>query len=236
MIGMDLYTLRCRVLPSLIAALPLALSLVSLNLLEQIWSQIGLTSFVWLCGAAIAGQLGRDRGKLLEEQLYMSLGGKPTTLALRHRDSKNLVLLKHRHSRISELFPTIQMPTAEQEETDPAAADATYEAAVSLIRNRSRDRKRFHHVFEENCNYGFRRNLWGLKPVAIVVCIISILFICAQLVFPGSFGAVSNPAFLYGLGVSCSLILVFWIFKVNQKWLVVPANAYAERLLESLDS
>jgi len=217
-------------------ALPLAICLVTLNLFEQLWTQVGTTGFVWLCAAAIAGQLGRDRGKLLEERLYASLGGKPTTIALRHKGSKNLVLLKHRHSRISELFPTIHMPTAEQEEADPMSADAAYEAAVSLIRNRTRDRKRFHHVFEENCNYGFRRNLWGLKPVAIVVCLVSILFICAQLVFPQSTGAVSSPAVLYGLGVFFVLLLIFWIFMVNIRWLVVPANAYAERLLESLDT
>lgn len=36
-------------------------------------------------------------------------------------------------------------------------------------------RQGFDLIFKENVNYGFRRNLWGMKPVEIVVAIVSVV-------------------------------------------------------------
>src|SRR2546426_4811456 len=67
-----------------------------------------------------------------------------------------------------------KLPTAQQEADDPPAADVVYEACGAFLRDKTRDQKKFPLVFEENCNYGLRRNLWGMKPIGIAIATLGI--------------------------------------------------------------
>jgi hypothetical protein len=46
---------------------------------------------------------------------------------------------------------------------------------VRVLRERTRDRKRFRLVFEEVANYGFRRNLWGHRSLGITATVVSLV-------------------------------------------------------------
>jgi hypothetical protein len=72
------------------------------------------------------------------------------------------------------------VPTAQQESADQAAADAFYEACGTWLRTNTRDAKKFPLVFGELVGYGFRRNQFGLKWVALALNII-VVAICAGL-------------------------------------------------------
>ncbi|MGD0576644.1 MAG: hypothetical protein ABSA74_01035, partial [Candidatus Staskawiczbacteria bacterium] len=37
------------------------------------------------------------------------------------------------------------------------------------------------------------------------------------------------------IGIICTLMLFFWIFIINPKWIKIAADAYAERLICALD-
>ena len=69
------------------------------------------------------------------------------------------------HKKLSELLNGTAIPTPQDEKRDPERADQVYDACVSCLIERTRDKTRFRLLFEENCNYGFRRNLWGMKPL-----------------------------------------------------------------------
>ena len=58
-------------------------------------------------------------------------------------------------------------PTAAEEEKDQTAADAFYEQAGTWLRENTRDTKKFSILFGENVTYGYRRNLLGLKWIAL---------------------------------------------------------------------
>ena len=52
---------------------------------------------------------------------------------------------------------------------------------MTSLREATRDTSRFPLVFAENANYGFRRNLWGLRPIGTGVAVVLLLFSWALL-------------------------------------------------------
>jgi hypothetical protein len=89
-------------------------------------------------------------------------------------------------------------------------------------------------LFAENVNYGMRRNLLGLRPIGIVVGLATtIVVLLLLLLAPGELTA---RAYSYGTSIGVALLqLLFFASVVDREWVRVPAEAYAERLLESVD-
>lgn len=170
------YELRARVIPAIIAILP-ALALASMLIT---WTQLDLTN-VLLSGAVIVlfilfGDLARRRGRALEPALYQEMGGKPSTMFLRHRDSTFDAPTKKRYLTFLAAKLGEEIPSTKAEESSPADADGFYERCGTWIRERTRDTLAFKILFHENMTYGSRRNLYGIKPFgltlnAIVVCL-----------------------------------------------------------------
>src|SRR6266545_3503426 len=96
----DQYTVRARLLPALLVALPVGVA--SLACFPNgvvgwgpVWALV-----VWSGGTVLAAQFGRDAGKRKEDRLFESWGGKPTTRLLRHRGTTNAVTLSRRHRKL----------------------------------------------------------------------------------------------------------------------------------------
>jgi hypothetical protein len=88
---------------------------------------------------ALLTRVARARGREREIDLYRAWGGKPTTAMLRHRDNRLNQHTKERyHDRLRALGPPYRIPTAAEEEADPAAADARYESAMDEVRRRAK--------------------------------------------------------------------------------------------------
>jgi hypothetical protein len=124
------------------------------------------------CGLTLLlAQLARDAGKNKEPILFDRWNGKPSTRMMRHSDPTLNPLTRARyHQKAAQLLGE-PMPSAEEEATNPVAADRLYEAYGDLLRERTRDTRAFRLLFEELTNSGFRRNLWGLKPVGLSICV-----------------------------------------------------------------
>ena len=230
------YTTRARLWPALLVALPLGL--ITLALLpgdfqgwDVLWSLI-----VFSGGTALLAEIGRDFGKKKEPRLFQLWGGKPTTRMLRHRDAPDKTALMYRHSQLEQLIPRLKLPTPEEEKTNPLETDQVYEKCIEFLRVQTRDNKKFRLVFEENCNYGFRRNLWGMRPLGIAISSLSIVAI-GMVIALNYFVKELPPSPIEMACGSVSLFLLLgWIILFTPKWVRVPAEAYAQRLLESCDS
>jgi hypothetical protein len=70
-------------------------------------------------------------------------------------------------------LPHLALPTAEEERADPEGADRAYESVTAWLRTQTRDTKTFSILFRENISYGFRRNLWGLKPLGVTIALLA---------------------------------------------------------------
>ncbi len=234
MIKLDRYTYYARLLPALIAGLPFLILLFVV--LPTIWKLIGVLSAMGVSVALMffIAQCGRDAGKRKEPGLFRIIGGKPSTRLLRHADATLPPATKKRyHDFLSVNALGFILPTPQQETSDPEAADRMYESGIEWLRANTRDNKVNELLAAENISYGFRRNLWGMKPLGIAACMFSVTIIIA-LVSWTPFGAIETPVVLATLMV-IFLQLSFWIVVIRPAWVAIPAEAYAKILLEYCD-
>jgi hypothetical protein len=229
----DKYSRRARLRPVLIALLPLALPLAAaaptLPRTQWLWSLVLLSGL-----PLFADQLGRSRGKRMEQRLFRSWGGKPSVQMLRWRGPTNRQQLRFLHARIQEIIgPSLQLPTPQEEAADPQKADQIYDAAGLALRVRARGLPGGELVLEQNCEYGFRRNALGLRPYALPVASAGLLGVVVWVfAAPGFLGRPSIPLLAVLLAME-SLLVAFQALLVRMAWVESAAWAYAERLLET---
>ena len=238
----DGYNRQARLYPALIALLPpLALAatwMPTLNDAGEVVIGLAVT-----CGLLfLIADFARSRGKALEHRLLQKWSGWPTTAILRHRDKTLSPIVKERYSRyLSKQWQIGPLPSAQDEQNDPAHADERYAAAVSWLKEQCRG-DAFPLVEKENCTYGFRRNLAGLKPYGIVLAAATALSPCLHMQNQGqgllsaigqSYLTLPAPALIV---VELSLVAFLgWIFGVNQRWVRQAGQQYAVALLACCD-
>lgn len=244
----DSYTLRARIQPAFIVALPLAFLLLTFLPGQPILATAFFGLLSTAGGTAVAAQLGRDRGRKKEPGLWDSWDGPPTTRLLRHCHTPGDVTLGLGLRQQVEEWVGYPLPTEHQEETDPGWANEKYAEAVASIREATRDSTKFPLVFSENANYGFRRNLWGLKPIgapiaatlALLSWTLMLLTVWGRpwpdpwwnvLVDPDSVAVIRLAVALLD-----TVLAAFWLLWVKPSWVKVAAEAYAIRLMESVQT
>ena len=133
------------------------------------------------------------------------------------------------------LVKEAKAPTPEQEQADPAAADAVYAAWSNYLRVNTRDTKKFALLFQENVAYGYRRNVWGLRALGILVSLLSLAACAGRLyMVHSSLGKIDEA--LAGAAAFAAIMLLLWLFRFDGDWVRVPADAYAERLSECAET
>jgi hypothetical protein len=227
--ALDSYTLQARFMPVLIVALP---GLVLLGGTVASGTRLGIaTGAAVTVAATLAGQLGRDRGRQLQPDLWVSWGGSPTVQRMRYCNAKSKERTRRLHEGI-EVLLRLRLPVARQEGEDPDSADERYDEAIAGLIGLTRDPKRFPLVAAENINYGQRRNLFGLRTPGIAISAIT-LVCTAALLFLGS-GSLSHRTVLYAPAAGVALLeFLFLLTMVTPNWVRVPAEAYADRLIEA---
>ena len=213
---------------------------------------LAVTAFFGILGAvggtSIMAQLGRELGSKKEPNLWKSWGGPPTTRLLRHqRLTSDITLAPGLREQIEDWIG-YPLPTEQQEKAHPSSADTKYEEVVASLREATRDMTKFPLVFAENANYGFRRNLWGLRPIGapVAVGLALVLWTLLSLTIWGrpwpdpSWDVFVNPdsAAVIRIAVAAvsTILTAFWIFWVKPSWVKTVADTYATRLMESVQT
>lgn len=228
------YPLRARLQPALLTLLP-ALSL--LVLAPDAWTPIKAMLVIALVAGVslLIAQFSRDAGRRIERNLYRQWGGMPSVAMLRHRDPRIVPATKHRYHAQLAMALGAAMPTASDEASDPAGADEVYRSACDWLRARSRG-PGLEALFEENIDYGFRRNLLGMKPLAITGAVAAggVIALAFWRDWPVEVPAITAP--YAGLAVGAlTVYAVVMLLIVRASWVKRAADTYALRLLETLD-
>jgi hypothetical protein len=233
--SLDRYTIEARLLPVLLVFLPIGAVVFGLFPVDRLeWGIISglLTSFGF---TALLSQLGRDQGKKKEPLLYKKWGGAPTTLMLRYLGSKfKQVTLERYHKKLGTML-NLAIPSPELERTDSIKADNMYQSFVDFLKEKTRDKKSFPLVFAETVNYGFRRNLWGLKSIALVVASLAFVVSAISVYFQIRSSESISVSSLFSLSLN-ALLLIIWSCWINVGWVRVAADAYAQRLIASCEN
>ncbi|MET0183736.1 MAG: hypothetical protein ABW199_12710 [Caulobacterales bacterium] len=230
----DSYNRQARLYPSLIAILP-ALIVVLLILPTVFSGNIGAV-FLGIIGSTgllfYIAEAGRSLGKRAETELLVKWGGWPTTIWLRHESEFLSRTTRGRYlAKLGERIPNLQFPTPESERHNPRAADELYASAVDWLKEQARGPK-YRLVAVENAAYGFRRNLFGLKAIGVLISVVAILSIAALIVFSWpKVGWEQQNAIQVVAGIAVVFILLAWLWLVNEDWVRQAADAYARALL-----
>lgn len=227
MIQIDRYTISARFLPAAVIGAPLALAVYTWAPFDMGLVKGAAAAFVMTALAYVLSHPTRDAGRILEERLWPSWGGAPSVTFMRHRDPAIDPITKARiHAALLTLKAVPSLPTPEEELGAPAAADHLYEAASTWLRGRTRDRKIFPLVFEENVNYGYQRNLLACRNWGFATC---------------GFGLISALMAIW-LGrlpilelLLTVLLALYLALNVTEHGLRRQAGTYARRLLEAVD-
>ncbi len=233
----DSYSLNARLKPALLTLFPILVT--TALLFPEIHRGFGpaIVSLAGTCGVlALIARLARYRGRELEKRLYKKWGGMPTTAWLRHRDTNLDPITKARyHKFLAAHLRPIKMPTPSEEAANADAADEIYRSATKWLIEHTRSKGKFPLVFQENINYGFHRNTYAMKPIAISIALISLIIPFFQVYFSG----VSNfynlePSVVVSALISATAIIL-WGVAVSESWVHDAACTYTRALFASCE-
>lgn len=227
----DVYGRNARLKPSLLALFPLIVT-IAIWFPDLYTLAKGLLSVAIACGVIfMLADYARSQGRAIEQRFYRKWGGKPTTILFRHNDGTIDALTKERYaSFLSQYIKGWTRPTPEEEAHNPAAADQLYESATRWLLEYTRDKKMYALLFDENITYGFRRNIYGLKPFGLIISVLSLLINAAAIYVDPSF----KPTHVCSTVISFAAVTA-WLLIVSEIWVRDAANAYAVRLLAACE-
>jgi len=174
----DAYAIRARLFPAIIGAAP---ALAAVTLLIS-WKTFGLSNLIASLGMLVLlwaiADFARARGRAIESKLYAEQGGKPSITMFRRNDLTIGGGSKDRYCAFLAGKIGVSVPSAADEAADQATADSFYDQCGNWLRQNTRDTKKFSILFGENITYGFRRNLLGVKVLALCLNIV-VVVVCA---------------------------------------------------------
>jgi hypothetical protein len=232
----DYYSIRARLFPAILAAVPLlALIAVCVSLDGLNLSQLLVTLAIVVVLYAFS-DFARRRGKSIEPALIQKQGGLPSTMMLRHRDETFSAREKARYLGFIAKQLKEKVPSAADEAADPAAADAFYARAASWLRANTRDNKRFNILFDENITYGFHRNLFGLKWLALAANVLVVFITIFLLVwaFPLEWTHPMVQRLVAVLAIA-AVHAIYIIAAVTERGTLVAGRQYGRQLILSTE-
>jgi len=224
----DEYVRKARLYPALLTVAPLISLAVFVNQVPALATVVSVAAFFGIF--YLMSDLARMAGKKVEVRLIAAWNGLPSTRALRHSDEGPKTLKSRRRLQV-EALTSIPLPTSRQERADEASADDEYARAIRAVLARaSREGWDRPLVHAENMTYGFRRNLRGLKPVAILIISISALGATAGALGTGAWMTASG---VWAIDVVAALL---WTLLVTDGWVKEQAEVFTEQLFVTIES
>jgi hypothetical protein len=226
----DEYERKARLTPALLSILPASFLVASLGAQYSVAAGIVTGPLTAIGFTYVLAQVGRDWGKKKQPYLFTLWGGKPTIVKFRHRDGTMNPLTLQRVCEAASRLINRALPTLAEELENPDAADLVYDTVGDFLKDNTRDNKKFPLIWKELVGFGFRRNLWGMKPFAVAVnafCLAAQAYLLLRRVLVGDAPA---PTLIVATILNV-LLAAFWVAIVRPPWVKVTADAYAENLL-----
>lgn len=239
----DSYGRTARLYPGIIFLLPLLwhLPLLSGSVTLSLPESIGATAIA-CAGLYSVAAFARHCGKGAEAKLIARWGGWPTSILLRHRDERIDHLTKARYHAQLTTLSGVAMPSAAEEQEQPAQCEAAYRSAIRVLIEARRDDS-YALLHRESAAYGFRRNLYGLRGFAVAMT--GLLFIVTVGVWLVQFDGPATAAGVFTAlkadktwaiaGVLDLVYLAFYGLVVTPEFVFQAGADYAVALLRTLD-
>jgi len=208
----------------LLAAVP---ALTAWAVLQEFttWSIAAGTSIgVEFLAAFLLGHLARARGRRVEEVLWKEWGGPPTTRWLRPWDNTCSDQQKSKWRAAIKKLTDLTLSASVREGSEQDDVDRVNNDAVRQLRYFLRGKPEAAMVATHNEDYGFARNLCGVRWHWVVICVAC--FVAMAIAF--AFGL--RPFGGLAIAGGCTII-AFLIARELPAYVRRSADRYAESLL-----
>lgn len=237
----DPYDMKARILPGLLLLIPVVV-FIALILGPKNPLIVTLSSVLATCGGPyLLASFVRTWGQRAQDRLNKKWGGQPSTIMLRHRDSRLANLTKLQYHQLIQQKLSLKMPTAAEETADSYGADGAYTSAANALRPLTSDVKKFPFVFKELVAYGFNRNAYGSRWVGALICIATIVSTMLHARLLILFSPYVDLKARTGVGAADLLVLIIaiaflgvWLFHFTERTVEQAGYSYARRLWEAL--
>ena len=231
---LDDYERRARLVPGLLAILPFIVlfAVFGLRQIPAVSYVLGILAVAGVGPVLIAGGV-RSFGKSAERRLWKSWGGPPTTTWLRLEPPTDNEVQRTMWRKAVEAVSGVPLPSLRAERRDAAKADTVIETAVTRVRRKT-GKEKFPFLFSENRNYGYERNLYGVRWAARGASLLSALALAGYIVWVAPL--VHRPQVsagnLFGIA-ACLICFVGWFILPSKKRVKDAADRYANELLHA---
>ena len=230
---LDRYSTLAEAVPVFLTVLPVTLFIAVIlpeGLSLKGLFMKGAPFLVVVSGSFLASHIGADFGKRLEKKLWAQWGGPPTTRFLRHKSGEyNEVALIYLHGSLRKLG--LNVPTLEEQIEAPVYADTCYEACTLELLRLTRDKTSFPLVYKRLIDYGFRRNVLGMKWFGVIASLATSSLCAWRSALAWDMQTLDVA--LVTVGVVSIGCLVGWLTLVTERVVWRGANRYALTLLEA---
>ncbi|MHC1949636.1 hypothetical protein IF803_35455 [Bradyrhizobium sp. UFLA06-06] len=245
---LDSYSRQARLFPAMLTIFaPLVTALAWFP--ELITSNIGSTllTIASSCGLLYwLSSLARTRGKIVETRLLSEWGGMANYLSAPPQRPA-----RPAHARSLPCVSRQERAGVGVANIVPGREGSAHHRPCLRLRDQmaqERVRKGFPLVDKENAQYGFRRNMRGMKPIALLavgLAFIASLFaiwmqVAANVDVPSlraaltAIGAAGTPP-VWGATIFDFIGILAWVFVVRDSWVRSGGEQYAEGLLATCD-
>jgi len=223
----DRYDFRTRVLAGLFAMIPVSVCVGMLSAPTFTWyGGAGIGIAFGLAVLAAVAYAARAAGKRIEDRLWPSWGGPPTTRWLRPDDDHLAQQEKVRLYRAIKLLTGINLNTTAKA-GDPKEMDRTIEAAIRQLRHELRNQPESRMLTIHLEEYGFARNLTGLRWV-----LVSLAGICMAISGAASLCSAAPVAVVF-IEALLLLLMGYAAFFFSPAYVRQCADRYAETLFST---
>ena len=225
---LDSYERRARLTPGLLAVAPVVVLLIALGLEKNVVVSATLGVLSFGVGTYLLSVIVANLGRRLQDELWKSWGGPPTSQLLRAHSNKSSISQRSIWRSAIESVTGVALLPAAQEVTEPGRADELIAAAIGQVRHLGQDRH-YPLIAAENAQYGLERNLYGsrwLGRALSLACFVA-LAIALKVVAPLSVTLL--------IGTLVELVLsVLWFIIPSEGRMKDAAFRYGEQLLQAV--
>ena len=225
--SVDEYEFRVRLLPPIVAGLPLLVALLfCFPNLRSFATSAALTALL-IGSASLLSEFTRPRIIISRRKLRESVIG--VRLLTWSDDEIEPRLKKKIHAALVTLLPDYPILNVQEEKLDPAAAHVYCADAISALMPSFSDRQRYPIIHAELVSLGFRKNIFELKSYALWSCRIGAILalVCTILAPSGT----APPVITLLAACICTGTAILFEKAISFDWVCAAERDYVRQLL-----